>query len=87
MAIKYVCDACGKELAVSERGGVIQLGQNPQDWAVIQVGLPRKHPGFNQVGPFPYEPPINLIVCSQPCAEKALDEAKERLREAFEKVG
>ena len=80
--LKYVCDACGKELAVSE-GGVFQLGQQPPEWAIISLSVPQKRPCSNQV-PLSYEPPLQLLVCSLSCAEKALDEARERLRKAFE---
>ncbi len=81
--LRYVCDVCGKELAASKEG-LFQVGQNPPEWATIMVGLPRKSPCPSQAGLYPYEPPINFIVCSQTCAEKALDEAKEHLRKGFE---
>jgi hypothetical protein len=67
--LKYVCDACGKELAVSE-GGVFQLGQQPPEWAIISLSVPQKRP---------YSNPVSLSY-----AEKALDEAREHLRKAFE---
>ena len=81
--LKYVCDACGKELAVSERG-VFQLGQQPSEWAIISLSLPQKRPCSNQVAPIvAYEPPVQFLVCSLSCAETALDEVKEHLRKAF----
>jgi len=80
--LKYVCDACGKELAVS-KGGVFHLGQQPPEWAIISLSVPQKSTCSNPVS-LSYEPPVQLLVCSLSCAEKALDEAREHLRKAFE---
>ena len=95
MAIKYVCDICGKEVNQSE----VQTSMSdvPLKWASISVSfpsLPKKpyqspNPGepYVYTPPPGYEPSRMAIVCSQACAEKALDEAKELLRPAFNSQG
>jgi len=97
MAIKYVCDECGKE-HVDSASGLTPAGfqtamyGTPPGWAAISVMAPqRRSPwppkGFTPqqiVGPVLPLQPWCVIVCSQACAEKALDEAKEHLRKAFE---
>ena len=78
--LKYVCDVCGKEMAAAERGAM-SLAQRPPEWATILLSLPPEPAGKKT--PSPYEPLVQLLVCSMPCAETALDEVKERLKQAF----
>lgn len=89
--IKYLCDGCGKELQ-TWAGYTVTLPYQRGGWATISVTLPPKpvkQPESELPGLIPAYPeqPTNLLVCSQACAEKALDEAKEQLRQAFQKVG
>jgi hypothetical protein len=90
MGIKYICDVCEKEYTV--KGGIGPGGyptvteMPPGKWAVITYIAPK-----SKQEPKPGQAVISstgeikgFLVCSQACAEKALDEAKERLRKAFE---
>ena len=98
MAIKYVCDMCGKE-HVDSASGLAPAGfqtamyGTPSGWAAISVMAPQRSlwppKGFTPqqiAGPVLPLQPWCVIVCSQACAEKALDEAKEHLWKAFEKA-
>lgn len=89
MGIRYICDVCRKEYdakADSGPAGYHMPGRLPLDkWATISCVAPKQkqaeHPvGFYAVGGIPED----FLVCSQACAEKALDEIKEHLRSAFE---
>lgn len=99
MAIKYVCDACGKEVKQSE----VQTSMtgSPLEWAEVTITFPRKprppltfrstsgEPvSMEHFVPPPegWKPNMGFVVCSQACAEKVLDEAREQLRKAFEKL-
>jgi len=95
MAIKYVCDECGKEhvdsaAGLTPAGFHVPMYETPPGWASISVMAPKRSlwpKGFTPqqiVGPVIPIRPWCVIVCSQACAEKALDEAKEHLRKAFE---
>ncbi len=98
MAIKYVCDVCGKEhvdsaMGLTTAGFYTPMYETPPGWAAISVMAPQRSlwppKGFTPqqiAGPVLPTRLWNVIVCSQACAEKALDEAKEHLRKAFEKV-
>jgi len=91
MAIKYVCDVCGKE-HVDSAAGLTPSGfqtaiyGTPTGWAAVSVMAPQCLTLHQQAtasyGSLPQ--PWFAIVCSQACAEKALDEAKEHLRKGFE---
>ena len=78
--LKYVCDVCGKEMAAAERGAM-SLSQRPPEWATFLLSLPPEPAGKKASAP--YDPLMQLLVCSMPCAETALDEVKERLKQAF----
>ena len=80
--LKCVCDICEKELAVSETG-VFPLGPQLPGWAIVSLSGPQK-----RLDPcLPYEPPVQLLVCSLECSEKALVKAGEYLRKAFAQAG
>lgn len=90
MGIKYFCDVCAREYNV--KGGFGPTGYPsametmPDSWAVVSVLGPKlcEHQAKGPVYPYPSRAPQGFLVCSQACAEKALDEAKELLRPAFE---
>jgi len=55
-------------------------------WAAISF-LPPRQEAKDQAGFYAVEgTPEGVLVCSQACAEKALDGIRERLRSAFEKT-
>ena len=89
MAIKYICDVCGKEhdtreVGLTPAGYQVPTHEIPLGWAAVSVIAPRQKP---EVGEFyQYQFPKARIVCSQPCAEKALDKSKKYLRIAFEEL-
>lgn len=91
MGIRYICDICGKECDV--KGCVSPVGypvsaEMPDEWAIISYFAPKEpepKPKPGLVGVYAGRMPKGFLVCSQSCAEKALDEAKEQLRQAFEK--
>lgn len=89
MAIKYVCDVCGKEhpLPAEEQAYPGQQYQNLSGWAVISIVLPKAVKPQNEVQFVAYAPPISYLVCSQVCVDKALDEARGALKIAFRKAG
>jgi len=95
MATKYVCDVCGKEhvdsAMVRTPYGFQTPTGTPQGWAAISVMAPERLTSKQTRIGYAYgygslPQPWFVIVCSQSCAEKALDEAKEHLRETFEKA-
>lgn len=91
MGIRYICDVCKKDC--DAKGGFTPIGYSvpsefPLDeWATIIYTTPRQKQ-VEQQGPFR---PVGgttegFLVCSQACAEKALDEIKDRLRSVFESL-
>ena len=88
MGIRYICDVCGKEYdmkgGIGPTGYPMQVGEFPSKWAVITVLAGNEH---NQMGGIkPARMPRGFLVCSLACAEKALGEARDYLREGFRKV-
>ena len=83
MGIKGVCDICGKEIRPTQLGA-------PSEWASISVTFPArpvsgKHEALKP-GPLPLGllgPPDYYLICSGTCVEKALEEVKAYLVEAF----
>ena len=98
MGTRYICDVCGKLYDVkgdSSPIGYQIAGMVPDEWAIISYFAPKepeppqKSDSAAVVRPsavYPEKTSKVFLVCSQACAEKALDEAKEYLRQAFEKV-
>ena len=89
MAIKYVCDICGKAYNVTRPAGFTQAGFDypmpaPEGWGAMSIMGPREKPKLGK--PAMINPPWVSLVCSQACVEKALDEARKYLRQAFEKA-
>jgi len=90
MGTRYICDVCGKQYDV--RGGFSPTGYPvaselpPDRWAMVFYLAPerKEEPKPGKAGIYPARMPQAFLVCSQVCAEKALDEAKEGLRKAFE---
>ena len=89
MAIKYVCDVCGKELKESEMQAA--MTGSPLEWAGVSISFPSKAPTPDK--PLRYYPVTArlqnnkfYIVCSQACAEGLLDVAQAELKKAFEKL-
>lgn len=90
MGIRYICDVCGK--GCDMKGGVSPSGypyaaEVPNKWVIISYLEPVPQPGPSP-GPvgIPERIPKGFLVCSLACAEKALGEARDDLREAFRKV-
>jgi hypothetical protein len=89
MGMRYICDVCAKEYDV-KGAATSQVGYQtpiPEGWAAISIFTPAKPSEAPKPLVFqPNELPVARIVCSQACAERVLDEAKELLRAAFEKL-
>ena len=92
MGTRYICDVCGKEYDIKGcigPDGFPVPAEFPDKWAIISYYAPkepepRPEPKPGQIGVVPVgRMPKGFLVCSQACAEKALDEAKEQLRQAF----
>ena len=92
MGIRYFCDVC--RLQYDVKGGFGPAGYPmsaemlPDKWAIISYLAPKgpeSEPKPSPIGLPAGRMPKGFLVCSQACAEKALDEAKEHLRQAFEK--
>lgn len=89
MGTRYICDVCGKEYDV--KGAFSPIGYQisgmvPDEWVIISYLAPKKASAKEKFVGMSERMPEGFLVCSQTCAEKALDEAKERLRLAFEKL-
>jgi len=94
MGTRYICDVCGKEYDI--KGGVGPAGypvpaEMPDKWAVISYLAPKApgpqlEPKTRLVGIPAARDLKGFLVCSQACAEKALDGAKKQLQQAFEKA-
>ena len=90
MRMKYICDVCEKEYIakgeIGPSGYPIMTEMPPGKWAVITYIAPKskQEPKPGQAGISLTGELKDFLVCSQACAEKSLDEAKERLRKAFE---
>ncbi len=82
MGIRCVCDVCGNEIRPTQLGA-------PSGWASISVTFPRPVSGKDGIlkpGPLllgPPGPPDYYLICSGTCIEKALEEVKAYLVEAF----
>ena len=61
-------------------------GMAPDEWAIISYFAPKKASAKEKFVGTSERMPEGFLVCSQACAEKAFDEAKECLRLAFEKL-
>lgn len=90
MAIQFVCDVCGKVHEVTRPmitpgGFEAPMTAVPDGWGCISVQGPREKPEPGK--PTKITWPKAWLVCSQACAEKGLGEAREYLRQAFEKAG
>ena len=78
MGIRIVCDVCGNEIRPRQWG-------TPKEWASISVTFPAR-PVSDKSGPLPPispGPPDYYLICSGTCIEKALEEIKAYLVEAF----
>lgn len=92
MGIRYICDVCGKEYDI--KGGMGPTGYQmlpsepvPHDWAVITLMLPRcEHQMVSPIASTAYERMKGFSVCSLACAEKALGEVRDLLRQAFREL-
>ena len=82
MGIKGVCDVCGKEIRPAQVAA-------PKEWASISVTFPtrpvsgQRGAGLTRLPLSPPGPPDYYLICSGTCVEKALEEVKAHLVEAF----
>ena len=78
MGLRCICDVCGHEIRPTQLGA-------PVTWASISLTFPAgpasRRPGPQPVGP--PGPPDYYLICSGKCVEKALEEVKAHLLEAF----
>ena len=72
MAIQYLCDVCGQP---GKEGAASSMTGAPFGWARISVLRPQTETVKQPIVAVPQ--PIMFIGCSQNCAEKALDIARE----------